>query len=154
MKNRISNVTMCSARRSALYSASLLACLVFVIGLGGCNKAKGDAEKSAPPSNPNEITVDAALAARLKIGEPQVHDVANSLQVAARVETDASRVARIGSPVEFFRGDTDGNIRVNDRAYMVNVEGRRRTVEQPPQAIQGWTATRVWNIMRRRGLIA
>jgi len=28
-----------------------------------------------------------------------VHDVANSLQVAARVETDASRVARIGSPV-------------------------------------------------------
>lgn len=99
MKNRISSLKKCSARRSALYSASLLACLVFVIGLGGCNKARGDAEKSAPPFNPNEITVDAALAARLKIGEPQVHDVANSLQVAARVETDASRVARIGSPV-------------------------------------------------------
>ena len=99
MKNGISNLKICSGRFSALSFASLLACLVFAIGLGGCKKAQTDAEKSAPPSNPNEIIVDAALASRLKIGEPQVHDVANSLQVAARVETDASRVARIGSPV-------------------------------------------------------
>lgn len=95
MKKRIATLKTYSAS----LSAGALACLLLVVGLSGCNKTKADVEKNAPPSNPNEITVDAALASRLKIGEPQVHDVANSLQVAARIETDASRVARIGSPV-------------------------------------------------------
>jgi glycogen debranching enzyme len=62
-------------------------------------------------------------------------------------------VATVGSPVEFFRGDTDGAIRVNEHVYLATVQGRQRTVEQPPQRNQGWTATRVWRIMRRRGLV-
>lgn len=45
------------------------------------------------------ITVTPVLAKQLTIGEPEIQDVAGSLQVAARVDTDASRIARIGSPV-------------------------------------------------------
>lgn len=45
------------------------------------------------------ISVTPALAKQLMIGEPKVLDVAGSLQVSARIDTDASRIARIGSPV-------------------------------------------------------
>jgi glycogen debranching enzyme len=62
-------------------------------------------------------------------------------------------VACAGSPVEFFRGDTDGEIRINTQRYVLPILGTERTVEQPPQAVQGWTVTRVWRIMRRRGLV-
>jgi glycogen debranching enzyme len=62
-------------------------------------------------------------------------------------------VAVSSTPVEFFRGDTDGAIRVNTQRYTLNIGGTERTVEQPPQHTQGWTASRVWRIMRRRGLL-
>jgi glycogen debranching enzyme len=62
-------------------------------------------------------------------------------------------VACAGSPVEFFRGDTDGEIRVNKQRCVLTVMGNERTVEQPPQQVQGWTVSRVWRIMRRRGLL-
>lgn len=78
---------------------SFIALIAFFPLLNGCTKRKASAEKAAAVSDPAEVTVDPALAAQLKIGEPQVRDVANSLQVAARIETDASRIARIGSPV-------------------------------------------------------
>ncbi|HEY2040039.1 MAG TPA: efflux RND transporter periplasmic adaptor subunit [Edaphobacter sp.] len=45
------------------------------------------------------VTVTPELAKQLTIGEPKIQDVAGSLQVAARIDTDASRIARIGSPV-------------------------------------------------------
>ena len=45
------------------------------------------------------ISVTPALAKQLMIGEPKILDVAGSLQVSARIDTDASRIARIGSPV-------------------------------------------------------
>ncbi len=88
---------------SGLLSLGLLASIIsaaFLPLISGCSKHKASAEKSAAsPNDPSEVTVDPALAAQLKIGEPQVRDVANSLKVAARIETDASRIARVGSPV-------------------------------------------------------
>jgi glycogen debranching enzyme len=62
--------------------------------------------------------------------------------------------AHVGSPVEFFRGDPDDTIRVNATFVDAMEEGVRRRREQPPQAVQGWTATRLWRILRRRGAIA
>jgi cobalt-zinc-cadmium efflux system membrane fusion protein len=53
----------------------------------------------AQQTNPDEIEVTSALASNLKLGTPQTHEVAGVLQVSAHVETDASRIARIGSPV-------------------------------------------------------
>ena len=90
--------------KSGLLSLGLLASIIsaaFFPLMNGCSKPKASAEKAAAssPNDPSEVTVDPALAAQLKIGEPQVRDVANSLKVAARIETDASRIARVGSPV-------------------------------------------------------
>src|SRR5712672_2442834 len=53
----------------------------------------------AEPSNPDEIKVTPALASNLKLGTPETHDVTGLLKVSAHVETDASRIARVGSPV-------------------------------------------------------
>jgi cobalt-zinc-cadmium efflux system membrane fusion protein len=53
----------------------------------------------AQQSNPDEIEVSPALASNLKLGTPQTHEVTGLLQVSAHVETDASRIARVGSPV-------------------------------------------------------
>jgi glycogen debranching enzyme len=49
---------------------------------------------------------------------------------------------------EFFRGDADGSIRVNVDTVDEVVDGVTNRLEQPPQANQGWTATRVWRILR------
>jgi cobalt-zinc-cadmium efflux system membrane fusion protein len=53
----------------------------------------------AQPSDPDEIEVTPALATNLKLGTPETHEVTGLLQVSAHVETDASRIARVGSPV-------------------------------------------------------
>jgi glycogen debranching enzyme len=55
---------------------------------------------------------------------------------------------------EFFRGDLDGRIAINTRTVDAVVDGVPNRLEQPPQANQGWTATRVWRILRRRGAIS
>jgi glycogen debranching enzyme len=61
--------------------------------------------------------------------------------------------ATVGALPEFFRGDPDGSIRVNTHVVDVPADGAMRRVEQPPQWTQGWTASRVWKILRRRGLV-
>ena len=50
---------------------------------------------------------------------------------------------------EFLRGDIDGSVRVNTEIVEVVQDGVHNRLEQPPQANQGWTATRVWRILRR-----
>ncbi len=61
--------------------------------------------------------------------------------------------AAVGGFPEFFRGDADDAVRVNTTVVDRIVDGRLNRLEQPPQADQGWTATRVWRILRRRGQI-
>jgi glycogen debranching enzyme len=58
--------------------------------------------------------------------------------------------ASAGFP-EFFRGDADGGVRVNVETVDAVLDGVMNRLEQPPQANQGWTATRVWRILRSRG---
>jgi cobalt-zinc-cadmium efflux system membrane fusion protein len=82
------------ARRSAL--ATLL--LLSMLGMDGCKKKVAEAAAAAP-SDPNEVSVTPALAGSLRLGVPEVRDVTGTLQVSARVETDGSRIARVGSPV-------------------------------------------------------
>jgi glycogen debranching enzyme len=54
---------------------------------------------------------------------------------------------------EFLRGDVDGRVAVNTRIVDALVDDTPNRLEQPPQANQGWTATRVWRILRRRGAV-
>jgi glycogen debranching enzyme len=57
--------------------------------------------------------------------------------------------AAIGGFPEFFRGESDGRLCVNREIVDAIVDGVPNRLEQPPQAKQGWTATRVWRILRR-----
>ncbi|MCC7371438.1 MAG: hypothetical protein IT306_23670 [Chloroflexi bacterium] len=59
-----------------------------------------------------------------------------------------------GAFPEFFRGDPDGSIAINVTTLDVLQDGVTNRLEQPPQMEQGWTITRVWSILRRRGAIA
>jgi cobalt-zinc-cadmium efflux system membrane fusion protein len=73
-----------------LLSASLL--------LNGC-KQKPKESTPVAQNNPNEVTITAALGENLKFGTPEISNVTGSLRVAAHVETDAQRIAHVGSPV-------------------------------------------------------
>jgi glycogen debranching enzyme len=53
-------------------------------------------------------------------------------------------------PVEFFRGDEGPEIHINAVVRERVLDGYLRRLEQPPQPIQGWTATRLWRLLRRR----
>jgi glycogen debranching enzyme len=56
--------------------------------------------------------------------------------------------AEVGGFPEFFRGEPD-RLSVNHEIVDLMVDGVRNRLEQPPQLNQGWTATRVWRILRR-----
>jgi cobalt-zinc-cadmium efflux system membrane fusion protein len=71
---------------------------VLSMAVSGCKKHT-EAKAVAAPSNPNEVTVTAALAESLKFGTPEMTDIVGNLQVPAHVETDARRIAHVGSPV-------------------------------------------------------
>jgi len=83
---------------NSLVSCALVSMTVLLLVAGGCKKK---APEPAPKAEQDSsmIAVTPVLAKQLKIGEPEIKDVAGSLQVAARIDTDASRIARIGSPV-------------------------------------------------------
>jgi hypothetical protein len=57
----------------------------------------------------------------------------------------------VGGFPEFFRGDPGVSVGVNQHTVDTVVDGVPNRLEQPPQTNQGWTATRVWRILRRRG---
>lgn len=67
----------------------------------GCKKQQNEAPRvaSAATSDPMAVTITPGVAANLQYGHAELHDVTGSLQVAARIETDVTRVARVGSPV-------------------------------------------------------
>lgn len=85
-------------RTSSLAGCALASIAVLLLTAGGCKKKTAPAEVQLQ-EDPTVISVTPDLAKQLVLGEPKVEDVAGSLQVAARIDTDASRIARIGSPV-------------------------------------------------------
>jgi membrane fusion protein, heavy metal efflux system len=64
----------------------------------GC-KTKQRANAAERPANPNQVAITPALENNLKFGAPEMMEVDGTLQVSAHVETDARRIARVGSPV-------------------------------------------------------
>ena len=60
----------------------------------------------------------------------------------------------MGGFPEFFRGEADGSVAINVQTIDLVIDGVPNRLEQPPQANQGWTATRVWSILRRRGAVS
>lgn len=86
-------------RRSSIHRFLLLLSLASASGsmLQGC-KAKAK-ENPVRLGDPNEVNVTSALAENLKFGTPEMTNVNGTLQVAARVQTDAWQIAHVGSPV-------------------------------------------------------
>jgi cobalt-zinc-cadmium efflux system membrane fusion protein len=80
-------------------------CLAILAALltAACTKeAPGAAENAGQQraeADPNSIVIDDMLRERIRISQPEFRDVAAELTVAARVEVDATRTSRIGSPV-------------------------------------------------------
>jgi glycogen debranching enzyme len=71
---------------------------------------------------------------------------------AAATDLDARVLracAQVGGFPEFFRGDESDVASINEVIVDAIVDGVPNRLEQPPQARQGWTATRVWRILRR-----
>lgn len=75
----------------------LLASLM--VAMQGCNTKQKAPVAATEISNPNEISITPSLAENLKFGEPEITDVKGTLRVSAHIETDARRIARVGSPV-------------------------------------------------------
>jgi membrane fusion protein, heavy metal efflux system len=65
----------------------------------GCKSKPKESGSVAVHTDPNAVTVTPALAENLKFGVPMMTDVSGTLQVPARVQTDASHIAKVGSPV-------------------------------------------------------
>jgi len=80
----------------------LLAACAAVIALAsaGCKSSDRVKASAKAESNPLKVAVPAELMSQIKVGKPRVEEVTSQEKVAARIETDAARVARIGSPVD------------------------------------------------------
>jgi membrane fusion protein, heavy metal efflux system len=79
-------------------SAAPFLLLLLLLPSFGC-KGKPQAVAAERKANPNEVVITPALEQNIKFGTPEIADVDGTLQVAAHVETDARRIARVGSPV-------------------------------------------------------
>lgn len=79
-------------------AAGMFALLCFVPGCK--HEASANSAASSASVDPLEVQVTPALLQSISVGNPQWQEVTTEQKVAARVQTDASRVARIGSPVE------------------------------------------------------
>ncbi len=74
--------------------------LVFFLTALGCKQSDGKAAKTSAGTDPLKVQTTPELLKNITIGNPEWKEVTSQQKVAARVQTDASRVARIGSPVD------------------------------------------------------
>lgn len=67
--------------------------------MAGPEKTAVAAKAEDAPRNPLEITAGALLLEQIKVSEPGWAEVSETFSVPARVEVDATRMARVGAPV-------------------------------------------------------
>ncbi len=79
-------------------NTSIISLVAAVVLMQGCNKQQ-QATATSEQKNPAEVTVTQELGGSLKVGIPQMKDVVGALEIAAHVQTDTTRIARVGSPV-------------------------------------------------------
>lgn len=74
------------------------------LALGTVTGCKGSGEQAKAEAkaaiNPLKVQVPTDLLSQISVGKPKVMEVTSQEKVAGRIETDAARVARIGSPVD------------------------------------------------------
>jgi cobalt-zinc-cadmium efflux system membrane fusion protein len=91
--------------------------LLFALAAAGCG------EKAAAPAkaarDPLAIEAGADLQARVKLDQPRMDEVRETLRVPARIEADETRMARVGAPVAG---------RISDLAATIGQDVRRGQV--------------------------
>jgi cobalt-zinc-cadmium efflux system membrane fusion protein len=101
---KISNSSLLSsaiARRARAGGLILsFAALVMLMAAGCKAKQETPAAAAAEQLNAGEVAITPALKENLKFGYPEMADVTGTLQVAARVQTNAKQIAHVGSPVK------------------------------------------------------
>ncbi|WP_260706684.1 efflux RND transporter periplasmic adaptor subunit [Edaphobacter flagellatus] len=90
-----SSILVTTSRRAI----PILCTALLIASVTGCKSRPQEAPPSAAITNPNEVAVTPSLAGNLKFGAPSYEQVEGTLQVAARVETNARDIAQVGSPV-------------------------------------------------------
>jgi cobalt-zinc-cadmium efflux system membrane fusion protein len=78
---------------------ALTACAILLASACGPKKAEAAKSEKQAPNDPLKIEVAPTLRSQIKLGQPQMREVAKTLDVSARIEADATRQARVGSPV-------------------------------------------------------
>lgn len=93
-----SNLSLPAARFAR--TGGLILTLVTFLSVAGC-KAKQETPAAAASEqlNAGEVMITPALKENLKFGTPEMADVTGTLQVTARVQTNAKLIAHVGSPV-------------------------------------------------------
>ena len=89
-------------KRSRNVRPSLIAvttCALVLACACGSRKAEAAKSESKAPSDPLKIEVSPTLRSQLKLGQPEWREVAKTLDIAARIDADATRQGRVGSPV-------------------------------------------------------
>ncbi|MES2221836.1 MAG: efflux RND transporter periplasmic adaptor subunit, partial [Acidobacteriota bacterium] len=84
------------ARRPGVF---LLFVTLLMLSMQGCTEKPNTAAAAIEMANPNEITITPALAHNVNFGAAEMTNVTGTLRVPAHIETDARRIARVGSPV-------------------------------------------------------
>ncbi|HTJ29249.1 MAG TPA: efflux RND transporter periplasmic adaptor subunit [Acidobacteriaceae bacterium] len=82
--------------------AIALLALFTLIPMTACNRSEAakQADDARAAADPNKVHVNPELLEAIKIGKATHQSVTTRQTVAARIQTDASRMARIGSPVD------------------------------------------------------
>jgi cobalt-zinc-cadmium efflux system membrane fusion protein len=101
---KISNSSLLSSaitRRARAGGLILSFAALVMLMAAGC-KAKQETPAAVAPEqlNAGEVAITPALKENLKFGYPEMADVIGTLQVAARVQTNAKQIAHVGSPVK------------------------------------------------------
>jgi cobalt-zinc-cadmium efflux system membrane fusion protein len=84
-------------KRSSLLAST--ACVILLASGCGSKKAEAAKPEKQTAADPLKIEVSPTLSSQIKLGQSQWREVAKTLDVAARIEADATRQARVGSPV-------------------------------------------------------
>ncbi len=81
------------------------AVLVGSFVLAGCGKGKEPAvvaptaQTAASPQDALTVSLSEKMAARIKLGKPEVKEIAQTLRVAGRIEVDERRLSQVGSSI-------------------------------------------------------
>ncbi len=83
----------------------LCVALVGALALAGCGKGKEPAvvapapQAAASPEEALTVALSEKMAARIKLGKPEMKEISQTLRVAGRIEVDERRLTQVGSSI-------------------------------------------------------